>query len=295
MAFHRMVAFGDSEAQRRVAKIISAAIVASSLVARNEVYKNCFVMALKRGKMGNEAKEEGVAFPEQETAQIGGALLKAGLITAEQLNEALRYQKEIGGRLGHILVKLGYVPEEQLLQTLAKQLEIPLFDLGNFTPDRDLLDLFPAEVLERLNAIPLRRELGTLVVGVSDPLDFSALDELRLHAGGKIETVLVSPSKAKDLLNRLFHGGTPNRRSSSGETPRRGRQRLSDLVRELEAEMRAKVDPQLSHFSTDQLLSGLIAVLAARGVVTIEEVETACARLSGRADGSAPTGGSSET
>ena len=231
-----------------------------------------------------------MAFSDQETAQIGGALLKAGLITVEQLNEALRYQKEIGGRLGQILVKLGYVPETQLLQTLSKQMEIALFELENFTPDPELLKLFPADVLERLNAIPIRRELGTLVVGISDPLDFAAMDELRLHAGGKIEIVLISPSKAKDLINRLFHSSTPTRRSALGEMPRRGRQRLSELVRELEAEMREKVAPHLARFSTDQLLSGLIEILTKRGVIAIDELEAVCARLSGRGEPSSVPG-----
>lgn len=208
---------------------------------------------------------------------IGDMLLQSGIVTKEQLDEALAYQKSIGGHLGHIMVKLGFVTEDRLIQTLSNQLQIPTYDLDGFVPDDDVMAALPEEVLLRLNVVPIRKELGTLVVGVSDPADFSAIDELRMNYGGNVETLLVAPSKARDCLNRYFRHEDKTAGKPSSRQSRRGRERLNDLVHELERES-ASSDADapaqgLENLTTRQIVLALVQTLQAKGVLTADEIE----------------------
>lgn len=228
-----------------------------------------------------------------DTMHIGDMLLKAGIVKAEQIESALKYQKSIGGHLGHILVKLGFVKEEQILEVLSDQMQIPTFDLDGFEPDPTLMDKLPQEVLLRLNVIPIRKEMGALVLGVSDPTDFAGLDELRLHAGGNIETVLITSSLARDILTNYFNE-CETVPPADGEDPkkvrsrRHGRNRLSNLISELEQENKVKesglsVDEidrfDISSVPTRQLVRGLVELLKAKGLIYQKEFAAIIAAL----------------
>lgn len=220
---------------------------------------------------------------------IGDMLLQSGELNAEQLKQALDYQKEIGGLLGQILVKLGFIDEKMLLQTLAKQLNVEAFDLDGFVPQPELMETLPQEVIERLLALPLRKNGSTLVVGLADPTDFAGVDELRINAGGAIEPLLVSMAKARDLIQRYFHPeefSRANRRVSARVS--RGRSGLSNLVHDLERDADLNRAPNsvdtgaLDDLSTRELLLGLVAALTEKGLLSEREVTDALARLLGQ-------------
>lgn len=218
---------------------------------------------------------------------IGDMLLQSGLITKQQLDEALEYQKSLGGHLGHIMVKLGFVKEDKLISALSEQLQIPTFELEGFEPDPELMQAVPQELVTRLNCVPLKREMGTLVLGVSDPTDFAGLDELRLHAGGNVETLLVAPSKAMDCLNRFYHTDDAAQ-PEDGRGARKGRKRLSSLVQELERESAMKdgmvsPDAKLEDLTTRQIAMGLAAALEQKGVLKAEDIVAAAHQMQKKA------------
>jgi hypothetical protein len=106
-------------------------------------------------------------------------LLEAGVISRAQLHEALRHQARAGGRLGTNLVELGYIDEKTLANFLAKQLSIPSVTAAQV--DRipaAVLALVPAQLAERLRALPVREDAGKLWVAMADPTDKKALEEL---------------------------------------------------------------------------------------------------------------------
>ncbi len=180
--------------------------------------------------------------------QLGEMLLESGLVSQNQLDHALKYQKDIGGHLGHIICKVANISEQQIMDVLSRQLDIKTESLESFEPDRELMNVFPREVLEKHEAVPLRKEMGTLILGVTNPTDFAAQDELRLHAGGSVEFRLIAHSDASSLLTWYFHDedtralravAVAAEESDESSTHRR-RFGLSDLVEELGREAAAK-------------------------------------------------------
>ncbi len=136
--------------------------------------------------------------------RIGELLVENGLLTAKQLTKALQAQKKRGMRLGQILVDLGYVEETQLLEFLAQQLDIPFVDLSTRSLSRQTVFTLPEQHARRFNAIVLEDNGKELEVGLADPTDLLALDELSRILKRPIQPVLVRESDLLACIERYY-------------------------------------------------------------------------------------------
>ena len=110
--------------------------------------------------------------------RIGDLLVQKNEIDADQLQEALNEQKQTGKRLGRTLIDKGLIEEDRLLHILSEQLNIPFVRLRNFQFDSDAVNLLPEATARRFRAIVLSKNNDGLLVGMSDPMDIHAYDEL---------------------------------------------------------------------------------------------------------------------
>ena len=110
--------------------------------------------------------------------RIGDLLLEHKFITREQLNQALDEQKKTGKKLGETLIDLGLIKEQNFLELLSTQLDLPLVDLGNFNFNPELVRLLPETHARHFRSIVLEEVNNTYLVGMVDPTDLFAIDEL---------------------------------------------------------------------------------------------------------------------
>ena len=132
--------------------------------------------------------------------RIGDLLVQNEVITEEQLQTGLQRQKETGQRLGRTLVELGYVGEDQFLEFLSQQLHIPFIDLRRFDFDNQLVQRLPETHARRYRAIVLSDEPDGLMVGMADPMDIFAYDEIERTLQQPIKQAVV---REAELLNTL--------------------------------------------------------------------------------------------
>ena len=136
--------------------------------------------------------------------RIGELLVENGLLTAEQLTLALQAQKKRGMRLGQILVDLGYVEENQLLDFLARQLDIPFVNLSKVNLSQPTVMRLPEQHARRFNAIVIGETEKDLEVGLADPTDLLALDELSRILKRPIQPSLVREADLLRALDRFY-------------------------------------------------------------------------------------------
>jgi type IV pilus assembly protein PilB len=140
--------------------------------------------------------------------RLGDILVQAGLIDELQLHTALAEQQQWGNRLGVALVKLGMIDEQELLQALSRKLGAPAVRLQGKRIDPAVLALVPRDLAERHACLPLftKQEAGVEViyVGMEDPGDLAALDELRFRTGLKVRPVIVAPTELWETLDRSY-------------------------------------------------------------------------------------------
>ncbi|MHC4066786.1 MAG: GspE/PulE family protein [Planctomycetota bacterium] len=151
-----------------------------------------------------------MATPRGPKKPLGQFLLEKGLISQEQLDEALKVQKNTTEQVGRVLMDLGYATEGDVLRAHAEQLGIPYLELDQTSIDEDVAKAIPQSVVQRYNAVPIRRSGNRLTVAMTDPTNVFALDDIRLITGYEIDPMLAAPDDIGSLMQSVDGGGGAN-------------------------------------------------------------------------------------
>ncbi|GMA57598.1 type II secretion system protein E [Alicyclobacillus sacchari] len=136
--------------------------------------------------------------------RMGEILVEAGLLTSEQLQKALADQRESQSRLGDVLINNGYITESQLVEVLEFQLGIPHVVLSNMRIDPAVLQLVPERLVESYQVIPYRRSANRLYVAMADPMDYYAIDDLRMTTNLSIEPSIATRQEIQAAIHRYY-------------------------------------------------------------------------------------------
>jgi hypothetical protein len=145
-----------------------------------------------------------------ERVRLGEALRAEGLVDELQLRAALGEQARWGNRLGETLVRMGFVPETELVRVLARLLRVPAVDLAGKAIEPPILDLVPQVLAEKYQCIPLfaKRQGGVelLYLGMDDPTNLTAVDDVSFRTGLGVRPVLVGPVQLRDAIAAYYRG-----------------------------------------------------------------------------------------
>ncbi len=142
--------------------------------------------------------------PRPEKVRLGEILVQQKLISEEQLQLALSEQKRTGRKLGRVFVENGFVTEEQISGALARQLDIPYINLKFFNVKPEIVRLLSETQARRFRAIALEERHGTLVVGMADPTDLFAYDEIARQLRRSIELAVVNEGELLQAIDRIY-------------------------------------------------------------------------------------------
>ena len=139
-----------------------------------------------------------------EKIRLGDLLIQQGLLTDEQLKLSLDEQKRSGRKLGRIFVESGYVTEEGISKALARQLQAPYIDLRTYQLNNEVILRLPEAQARRFRAVVLEDRGNTLLVGLSDPTDLAAYDELARVLKRDIDIAVVTESQVLATIDRTY-------------------------------------------------------------------------------------------
>lgn len=136
---------------------------------------------------------------------IGEVLKEYGYINEEQLQAALVAQKEDRSkRLGQHLIDLGFVTEKQVLTALSDKLNQPLIDLSTSHINVDVVAKIPQNLAEKYKMIAIAEEYGRLQVVTSDPLNFYAIEDIRLVTGMNLFICLAEKADIEKMIDYYY-------------------------------------------------------------------------------------------
>ena len=158
-----------------------------------------------------------------EKIRLGEILLGQKLVSEEQLKLALEEQKRSGRKLGRVFVEQGYVSEEQISEAIARQLNIPFVNLKYYNLKPEMVHLLPETQARRFRAIVMEQKGQGVLVGMADPTDLFAYDEIARLLKRDINLAVVNETLLLATIDRLY------RRTDE----------ISGLAQALEAEMGA--------------------------------------------------------
>ncbi|MCB9935407.1 MAG: Flp pilus assembly complex ATPase component TadA [Planctomycetes bacterium] len=145
--------------------------------------------------------------------KIGELLVEGGKLRRDQLEHALRMQQTMGGLIGSVLVELGLISDADLTETLAKSLGLEMIDLNRIgAVDPDAAHFIPESIARRHKLIGIRFEKSKperhspdrVVVAMSDPSDFMALDSIRASTNMEPIAAVATRAQIGDALQTAY-------------------------------------------------------------------------------------------
>lgn len=119
------------------------------------------------------------------------------------VDSAAEEAQRSGRSVRAVLINDQVVTEEQLTEAAARAFGINTVDLVSFTPDPAALKKIPLPVVLRHRVLGLSMADGELVIGVTDPGDVVALDDVRAATGMTVRPVVVARSEVRRIIEKL--------------------------------------------------------------------------------------------
>ena len=136
--------------------------------------------------------------------RLGEILVQQKLISEEQLHQALADQKRSGRKLGRVFVENGYVTDEIISGALARQLNIPYINLKQYNLKPQTVQMLPEMQARRFRAIVLEDRPNALMIGMADPTDLFAYDEITRVTRRNITLAVVNEQELLQAVDRMY-------------------------------------------------------------------------------------------
>lgn len=136
--------------------------------------------------------------------RLGEVLIQQDLITSEQLNKSLEEQKRTGRKLGRILVDTAILTDSQIAKALAKQLNIPFIDLKQFNVKHEAIHKLSEAQSRRFRALILEERSSSFLVGMTDPTNLFAYDEIVRILPKQVELAIVLEDYVLQIIDRTY-------------------------------------------------------------------------------------------
>ncbi len=164
------------------------------------------------------------------------ALVEDGTLTRERADAALRHAQETGVAFDEAVVAMGLLTSRQVAVVRAETSEHPYVDLSMYDVDFRNTALLPRGSAETLRAFPLFVLERTVTVGMENPLDLRAVDQLRALLKSEVDPVLCDPGALRALIDRAYSltgdgAGAPGQREgATATTPESGADAREPIV-----------------------------------------------------------------
>ena len=139
-----------------------------------------------------------------EKIRLGDLLVQQKLISQDQLKFALEEQKRSGRKLGRVLVDNAFVSEDQISEALARQLNIPYINLKYYNVNLEIVRRLSESQARRFRALVLEDRSGALLVGMADPTDLFAFDEITRLLKRDINLAVVTEGQLLETIDRVY-------------------------------------------------------------------------------------------
>jgi hypothetical protein len=140
------------------------------------------------------------------TMKLGELLVSAGKLTPAQVEETLKGQAIFGGRFGTNLVEMGYLDEHDLAHFLSKKAGVPHAapeQLMDIPPQ--VIRIIPEHVVRKYRVVPIALNNRKLILAMTDPSDFSAIDEISFQTGYIVVPMIVPELRLVTAMEKHYN------------------------------------------------------------------------------------------
>ncbi|WP_298942922.1 GspE/PulE family protein [uncultured Microbacterium sp.] len=134
---------------------------------------------------------------------LAESLVRSGAVRAEDMWDAVAEYGD-GPELRHKLVAARLATETQVAEGIAAQTGLPFIDLASITLSADTIASVPAALCRRYHVIPIERGRRSLTIGMLDPTDLIAIDDITTATELNIRPAVVSADALEAAFGRFL-------------------------------------------------------------------------------------------
>jgi type IV pilus assembly protein PilB len=131
-------------------------------------------------------------------------LVQDGIVSEADLASALDEAQRSGSSLVPILVARQTGSARRIAVAAASEFGVPLLDLDSLELDLDVVRLVNEKLLTKHRVLPLLQRGKRLYIGVGDPTNLQALDEIKFQVNLRIEPIVVEQDKLEARVSRAI-------------------------------------------------------------------------------------------
>jgi type II secretory ATPase GspE/PulE/Tfp pilus assembly ATPase PilB-like protein len=135
---------------------------------------------------------------------VGDVLVRAGLIDSAGLARVRELQEKESVSLGRALATLGLATEEVTAATIANELHLELLNPGPRPVTPEVATLLSADFCHKRCVCPLSVDGNTLRLALTDPLDFTTIQDVEFQTSKRVVAVVGSAAALAIHIDKVY-------------------------------------------------------------------------------------------
>ena len=131
-------------------------------------------------------------------------LVQDGIIAEDECLQAIKDARADKVSLVQFLVNKELADPRMIAIAASHEFGVPLMDLSVLELDLDAVRSVDQKLLTKHRVIPLVRRGQRMFLGVADPTNLQAVDEIKFQTGFRIDPVVVEMDKLEEIVNRAL-------------------------------------------------------------------------------------------
>ena len=141
---------------------------------------------------------------ELKLSGLSRKLVTDGLLDEERAIEALKGAIQEKVSFTSYLVSNKILEASKIAMEASKEFGLPVFDLDAIDPESIPKDVVDEKLIQKHHALPLFKRGKRLYIGISDPTNLAAIDDIKFQAAINTEAVLVEENKLSKMVEKLL-------------------------------------------------------------------------------------------
>ncbi len=144
------------------------------------------------------------AITQSQLSGLGRAMVQKGLLVERDAEQIQARANETGITFVEELISSKKFEESEITEFAAHTFGFPLIDLTAFDGDHLPTKFIEPKALQARRALPLYQRGNRLFVGISDPTNRSAMDQIKFQTGLHVEVIVVEDTKLGNIIAKLL-------------------------------------------------------------------------------------------
>ena len=130
--------------------------------------------------------------------------MQDGIVSEEQLQDATENARKSKTTLIPYLVNEGLADARAIAVAASHEFGVPLLDLDAIEIDLEVIRSVDQKLISKLRVLPLVKRGQRIFIGIADPTNLQAIDEIRFATSLRIDPVVVEQDKLEERINKAI-------------------------------------------------------------------------------------------